>query len=42
MFWKNFAIAGGFLMLAANGPGALSHDAGLGVRRREEAVAAHA
>lgn len=27
MFWKNFAIAGGFLMLAANGAGALSMDA---------------
>jgi putative oxidoreductase len=25
-FWKNVAIAGGFLMLAANGPGALSID----------------
>jgi putative oxidoreductase len=31
-FWKNAAIAGGFLMLAANGPGALSVDARL--RRR--------
>ena len=28
-FWKNVAIAGGFLMLAANGPGALSVDARL-------------
>lgn len=28
-FWKNLAIAGGFLMLAANGPGALSLDARL-------------
>jgi putative oxidoreductase len=27
MFWKNFAIAGGFLLLAANGPGPLSLDA---------------
>jgi putative oxidoreductase len=26
MFWKNVAIAGGFLMLAANGAGALSLD----------------
>ena len=26
-FWKNVAIAGGFLMLAANGPGPLSVDA---------------
>lgn len=26
-FWKNFAIAGGFLLLAANGPGSLSLDA---------------
>ena len=33
MFWKNFAIAGGFLLLAANGPGALSFDEGLGRRR---------
>jgi putative oxidoreductase len=32
MFLKNVAIAGGFLMLAANGPGALSVDARL--RRR--------
>ena len=29
MFWKNFAIAGGFLFLAANAPGALSLDARL-------------
>lgn len=28
-FWKNVAMAGGFLMLAANGPGALSVDARL-------------
>ena len=27
MFWKNIAIAGGFLLLAANGPGRLSVDA---------------
>jgi putative oxidoreductase len=32
-FWKNVAIAGGFLLLAANGPGALSLDA-LWARRR--------
>ena len=38
MFWKNFAIAGGFLLLAANGPGALSFDEGLG-RRRSGALA---
>lgn len=31
-FWKNFAIAGGFLMLAANGPGPLSLESRL-VRR---------
>jgi putative oxidoreductase len=29
MFWKNVAMAGGFLVLAANGPGALSLDARL-------------
>lgn len=28
-FWKNIAMAGGFLLLAANGPGALSLDAWL-------------
>ena len=28
-FWKNVAIAGGFLLLAANGPGLLSIDARL-------------
>jgi putative oxidoreductase len=33
MFWKNVAMAGGFLMLAANGAGALSLDA-LRARRR--------
>ncbi|WP_296063340.1 DoxX family protein [uncultured Amphritea sp.] len=27
MFWKNIAIAGGFLLLVANGPGAYSVDA---------------
>jgi len=26
IFWKNFAVAGGFLVLAASGPGALSVD----------------
>lgn len=33
MFWKNVAMAGGFLMLAANGAGVLSLDA-LWARRR--------
>ena len=32
-FWKNVAIAGGFLMLAANGPGPLSVDARIASRR---------
>lgn len=32
MFWKNFALAGGFLLLAANGPGPLSLDARFGSR----------
>ena len=32
-FWKNAAMAGGFLVLAANGPGSLSLDA-LWARRR--------
>ena len=32
-FWKNVAIAGGFLLLMANGPGNLSLD-GLWARRR--------
>src|SRR4051812_20513071 len=32
-FWKNIAMAGGFLMLAANGPGAWSLDALLASRR---------
>lgn len=26
LFWKNFAMAGGFLLLAANGPGPISLD----------------
>lgn len=38
MFWKNVAMAGGFLMLAANGAGALSLDA-LWARRRPAAAA---
>lgn len=29
LFWKNFAMAGGFLLLAANGPGAFSLEAAL-------------
>jgi len=33
MFWKNFAIAGGFLLLAASGPSPLSLDAILSQRR---------
>ncbi|HEY0310440.1 MAG TPA: DoxX family protein [Luteimonas sp.] len=33
LFWKNLAIAGGFLVLAANGPGALSVDEKLAARR---------
>jgi putative oxidoreductase len=37
MFWKNVAMAGGFLLLAANGPGALSVDARL--PRRQHATA---
>ncbi len=32
-FWKNVAIAGGFLMLAASGPGALSLQSRLPARR---------
>lgn len=32
-FWKNLAIAGGFLLLAANGPGSLSVDARWAARR---------
>lgn len=35
-FWKNVAIAGGFLMLAANGPGPLSLESRL--RRNVPAV----
>lgn len=42
LFWKNVAIAGGFLMLAANGPGALSLDARLLRRRPLAAIAATA
>lgn len=38
LFWKNFAMAGGFLMLAANGPGPLSIEAR--VPRRRAAPAA--
>ena len=33
LFWKNVAMAGGFLMLVANGPGAYSMDAALARRR---------
>ena len=33
LFWKNFAMAGGFLLLAANGPGPLSVEARLPRRR---------
>jgi len=33
LYWKNFAMAGGFLLLAANGPGALSLDATFADRR---------
>lgn len=36
-FWKNVAMAGGFLILAANGPGHLSLDAGWAKRRRRTA-----
>lgn len=32
-FWKNVAIAGGFLMLAAHGPGAYSLDERVAARR---------
>jgi putative oxidoreductase len=38
LFWKNFALAGGFLMLAANGPGPLSVEARLPRRRVASAV----
>lgn len=38
-FWKNVAMTGGFLMLAANGAGALSLDA-LWARRRTTPAAA--
>lgn len=37
-FWKNVALAGGFLMVAAHGPGPLSVDAWL-LRRRDTAPA---
>lgn len=37
-FWKNIALAGGFLMLAAHGPGAWSLDAWF-ARRRAPALA---
>ena len=33
LFWKNVALAGGFLMLMAHGPGAYSLESAL-VRRR--------
>ena len=33
-FWKNVAMAGGFLMLAAHGAGTLSLDHALGKRRK--------
>lgn len=33
LFWKNITIAGGFLVLAANGPGALSLEGKLAARR---------
>lgn len=33
LFWKNVAMAGGFLLLVANGPGAYSVDAALARRR---------
>lgn len=42
-FWKNVAMAGGFLMLVANGPGALSLDAAWSRRRTSpEALSATA
>lgn len=34
LFWKNVAMAGGFLLLIANGPGGLSVDAWLKDRRK--------
>jgi putative oxidoreductase len=37
MFWKNFAIAGGFLLLAANSPGEFSLDT---LFKRQRAVVA--
>ncbi len=39
MFWKNIAMAGGFLMLAAHGPGPLSLEAQLPRRRLAAATA---
>jgi putative oxidoreductase len=33
LFWKNVAMAGGFLLLIANGPGACSVDTALARRR---------
>lgn len=39
LFWKNVTIAGGFLVLAANGPGALSVESWLERRRSVPAVA---
>lgn len=38
-FWKNVAMAGGFLMLAAHGPGALALESRL--HRRRVAAVAH-
>src|SRR3546814_19579257 len=38
-FWKNVAMAGGFLVLAANGEGSLSVDA---LRERRQPAPAHA
>ena len=38
LFWKNFAMAGGFLLLAANGPGPLSVEARLPRRRAASAA----
>jgi|SRR5690606_1617856 len=38
LFWKNITIAGGFLILAANGPGAFSVE-GMRAQRRVPALA---
>ena len=38
LFWKNIAMAGGFLLLAANGPGPLSLEARLPRRRAAAAT----